>query len=490
MRKQNTALEFLAALATTILVAAVCYPVQDSIGYQSVGLIFLMAISILSLFLGRTALIFAALLNFGVWNFFFIQPLYTFRVHSLHDLIALFTNLIVAIAASALISRIKNSQVTMLKSQEQLELIHRFLESLNDAISIKDVVKRAEEGIKNNFGADVVIYLKQKAGPGLDQRPFGNQDLHSDKLLHAARNAFMNQPGNIAGTIDHIMIYPLVEARKPIGVIGILFKGNQQPKDEKMIFLQSFITLIASALDREINTDQVKEKEITLQSEKLFQTVLNSVSHELKTPIAIISAAVANLNDVKTSSEPGLRKQIGEELEIASKRLNHLVENILDMSRIDSGLLRMNLQVCDIADLVGIVYNDLKIKNHELRIDMGENIPFIRADINLLKQAMINILHNAVSYSPEKSLILIEVRKISQDDIAIKIKDEGPGIPEQFMPRLFEKFYRVPGTRSGGTGLGLTISRAIAELHGGTVNVRNRPEGGLELIITLKIKHG
>lgn len=482
--------DFIIAFAASIMVTAVCYPIRDAIGYQSVGLIFLMTISVLSLFLGRAALIFTAILNFGVWNFFFIQPLYTFRVHSLHDLIALFTNLIVAIAASALINRIRKSKITLQQSQEQLQRIHCFLESLNDSVSIKDVVKHAEEGIQNNFSSTVLIYLKEKNGNGLSRRPFGNTRLHGDQAFNAAISVFSDPTRTNTVTTEDIIFYPLAEARKLIGVIGIQFPDKKFPRDEQLILLPSLLTLLASALDREMNIDQAKEKEISSESEKLFRTVLNSVSHELKTPISIISAAVANLNDMKTSSEPELRKQIGEELEIASLRLNHLVENILDMSRIESGILRLNLQVCDIADLIGIVNNDLKILDHSLKIEIEENIPFIRADINLLKQVLFNVLHNAVSYSPKQTLITIEVKRSGQEGLSISVKDEGPGIPEQFRHQLFEKFFRVPGTRTGGTGLGLTISKAITELHGGTITINNRPSGGLEVIIHLKIDHG
>ncbi len=483
-------LDFIIALAASIMVTAICYPIRDAIGYQSVGLIFLMTISVLSLFLGRAALIFTAILIFGIWNFFFIQPLYTFRVHSLHDLIALFTNLIVAIAASALINRIRKSKITLQQSQEQLQRIHRFLESLNDSVSIKDVVKHAEEGILNNFCSPVLIYLKEKNGDGLSCRPFGDARLHSDQSFHAALSVFSDPTKTYTVTTEGVIFYPLTVARKLIGIIGIQLPDKKIPRDEQLILLQSLLTLLASALDREMNIDQAKEKEISSESEKLFRTVLNSVSHELKTPISIISAAVANLNDTKTYSEPELRKQIGEELEIASLRLNHLVENILDMSRIESGILKLNMQVCDIADLIGIVNNDLKICEHALKIDIEENLPFIRADINLLRQVLFNVLHNAVSYSPKQTQIIIMIKRSGEENISITVQDEGPGIPEQFRHQLFEKFFRVPGTRSGGTGLGLTISRAITELHGGTINVNNRPSGGLEVIINLKINHG
>lgn len=490
--------DYAIAFITTVIAVGICIPVAPSIGYQTVGLIFLIIVSVLSLFLGRSALIFAAILNFIAWNFFFITPLYTFRVHSFHDLIALFTNLIVAIVGSTLISRVRKSQITLLKSQERLTILHTFLESLNNATSIKEVVKRAQEGLKKHFDADIIIYMKEKSGSGLSKKYFGNPELNSEHLYSVSLSLFSGSGIDFSLPVydpsSSIHLYPLVEPRKTLGVIGIKFQEKKKPEEEKLLLLKSFIVQIASALDREISIDFSKQKEISLESEKLFQTVLNSVSHELRTPISIITTAVSNLNDVRTSSDPNLRKQIGEELEFASDRLNLLVENILDMSRIDSGFLKLNLQYCDISDLVGISINEFKhhLKDRQVKIEIEEKLPLILADINLLKQALINVLHNAVVYTPSGTPVLINAYTYAPGKIAIRVRDYGAGVSSGLLLRLFEKFYRVPGSKSGGTGLGLTITKAIVEAHNGMVMAENAEGGGLQitLILNLEITNG
>ncbi len=456
-----------------------------------------MAISLLSLFLGRGALIFAALLNSVVWNFFFIKPLFTLRVHSVHDMVALSTNLIVAITASALISRIRKSQVTLQNSQERLILLHTFLESLNHAASIKEVVNKAAEAIKSNFNAEMILYLREKKGDGLSPKAFGNTSMHDDVSFRLAMSLFQDvsaKNSTFPGKVPVIHFFPLTEPRKTLGIIGFVFPEDKSPGKDYLIFLKSFIVQIASALYREISVDLMKEKEITAESEKLFQTILNSVSHELRTPISIIAAAVANLNDSRTASSESVRMQIGKELEEASIRLNHLVENILDMSRIESGLLRMNLQFCDITDLIGIVVKEVNtgLKDHDIRIRVEDNLPWIQADINLLKQAVINVLHNAAIYTPPGSPITVEAFYDSPGKVGICIIDQGPGIPETYLSHLFEKFYRVPGSKSGGIGLGLTITRAIIELHGGQVFAENLSKGGFQvsIILNTETKYG
>jgi len=485
--------DYFVAFISTSITAGICFPLASSIGYQTVGLIFLMIVSLLSLFLGRSALIFAAILNFIVWNFFFITPLYTFRVHSLHDLIALFANLIVAIVGSTLISRIRKSQITLLKSQERLTILHTFLESLNNATSIKEVVKRAQEGLRKNFKAEIIIYIKEKTGSGLSGKSFGNSELHSDLTYDVALSLFRESYKELFTPLiessSGMHFYPLVEPRKAIGVIGIKFSGDNRPEEDKLILLKSFIAQIASALDREISIDLAKEKEISIESEKLFQTVLNSVSHELRTPISIITAAVSNLNDERTSSDPDLRRQIGEELEFASDRLNYLVENILDMSRIESGFLKLNLQYCDISDLIGISINELKhnLMGRQVKICIEEKLPLIHADINLLKQALINVLHNAMVYTPSDSPIMISSFFSAPGKIAIRVSDFGTGVSPELLNRLFDKFYRVPGSKSGGTGLGLTITKAIVEAHNGVVLAENADQGGLQITMVLNM---
>lgn len=466
------------------LTAAVCYPLAYAIGYQTVGLIFLIVVAGLSLFIGRSALIIAAILSFAVWNFLFITPLYTFRVHNLHDLIALFANLTVAIVGSAFISRIRKSQLSLKKSQERLTVLYGFLESLNNATSIKDVVKRAREMIKEHIGADVIIYLKAKREDELSPVPFGEDNLHSALLWHHAVEVFAGKEPAFSSFVtsgdQHVILFPLQEPREKIGVIGISLRYDLTAAEDKFTMFKSFVAQIASALDREINIDLAKEKDISTESEKLFRTVLNSVSHELKTPISIIAAAVSNLGDERTSSNPALHKQVITELELASERLSHIVENILDMSRIESGLIRLNIRPFDVGDLIGTLVNGVKkeLREHNLQLDIQDDLPPISIDITLLTQALTNVLRNAIIYSPRGSEIRIEASSPFPGVLEIQIADQGPGIPPAALSRLFDKFYRVPGTRPGGTGLGLTIAKAIVEAHNGELIVCNNPHQG------------
>ena len=478
--------DYLIATTAILLASGICFPMAQQIGYQAVGLIFLMIVSILSLFLGRGALLYAAVLNFATWNFFFIPPLFTFRVHSIHDIISLFANLLVALVGSALISRIRKSQVTLKASRERLAILYSLLESLNNAVSIKDVVKRSQDGLKKYFDAEAVIFLKEKKGQDLSVRIFGNEAIFREEDFSRIREMFINSVGfrenSRSMLISGIEYFLLTDPRGAMGVVGISFLKGELKDPEQRQMLESFIVQIASAIEREIIIDLAKEQEFYHQSEKLFQTVLNSISHELRTPVSIITSAASNLNDEKISSIPENRQLICDELIQASGRLNLLVENFLDMTRIESGHLKLNIQFCEPGDLIGLVVKDLKkeLQQHPVKINIEENLPMIRADIRFLRQALMNIIHNATVYTPPGSAIEISAYQ-EEKKVCLVIADHGKGIDEKSLGQIFNKFYRVPGTRSGGTGLGLTIAKAIVEAHLGTITAENSPDGGLKI---------
>ncbi|MEI7491065.1 MAG: ATP-binding protein [Bacteroidota bacterium] len=484
--------EYLIAFLAIVLTAGICFPLSHFIGIFSVGLILLMVVAVLALFLGRWPLMFAAILNVLVWDYFFQKPLFSIGIMQIEDLFANIADLLVAIVSVILITRIRKSKTILQNSQERLIILNNFLESMNNAKSIAEAVQIAGENLKKYFGQEAIIYIKDKNSNSLFSAPYGNSDFHNANGIAIAQSLFIKsstgRPGDSEKSTDGITYFPLLDPREAIGVIGIKLETDSAPGEDKIFLFRSFITIIASTLGREISIEKAMEKELLDHSEKLFQAVLNSVSHELRTPIAIISAAVGNLNDARTSSEPEKRRQICDELESASNRLNTLVENILDMSRIESGLLKPNLQYCDIADLVGLVVKDLKgeLYGRRLNISIDENLSLIKADISLIRQVLVNILRNAMMYTPVGTGIEITASNDPANMVSLSVRDYGPGVPDENLEHLFEKFYRVPGSRSGGTGLGLAIVRAFVEAHKGFIRASNEPDGGLRITMIFK----
>jgi len=342
------------------------------------------------------------------------------------------------------------------------------------------------------------VYLQTKNDDGinrkLDERIFGNTDFHDDKGFSVANWVFDNktQAGKYTNTLPDatLQYFPLISKKGIIGVLGIKFSQPGKITPENTLLLRSFISQVTASMQREINVDEMKNKQIYAESQKLFQTVLNSISHELRTPISVISAAVSNMNDEKMASNATFRKELGQELNAAAMRLNILVENILDISRIESGYLSLNLQWYEISDLMGTVMNEMENEPHKqsIHLKLEENLPLMKMDLSWFKQALVNILHNAILYTPAETDITVRSHKNAENQVVIEISDNGPGIPEESLKSLFDKFYRVPGTKTGGTGLGLTITKAIVEAHHGRIIARNKSEGGLSILIYLDIE--
>lgn len=319
--------EFLVALATTAIIGGICYPFTETIGYQAVGFLFLMSISVLALFVGRAPVLLAALLNFIVWNFFFIPPVLTFHIFRLHDLIALFAYLAVALSSAIMITRIRINQQVLTKSQERIRMVNSFLGILNNTRSIRGVVKQTQEVMRKQFGVEIIVYLKEKDGSGLSRQAFGNTDLFSEQEFDLALPVFQNIPVVLSG----LQYYPLKVQRGNIGVVGIQFNELMHQDEDTLLLVRSFVTQLTSALDREINIDIAKEKEVYQESQKLFQTELTSVSGRLREPVDLISDAISKLHDEKSVLTFEERNLVCMELNDAAQQLNVLIDNILEV---------------------------------------------------------------------------------------------------------------------------------------------------------------
>jgi two-component system sensor histidine kinase KdpD len=222
------------------------------------------------------------------------------------------------------------------------------------------------------------------------------------------------------------------------------------------------------------------------ESEKLYKTLFDSISHELKTPIAAIMGASSYLIHTKSEENTETQNQLFEEINNATIRLNRLVENLLDMARLESGRLIPSIKTSDINDLIDIVLNNFENESisHEIIIDIQENFPFINVDFVLMEQALKNIIQNALIYTIPNSKIEIRAT-FDEKNINIIISDNGKGIPEQNLEHIFDKFYRAANNITGGTGLGLSIAKGIVEVHKGTISASNKITGGLKFSIKL-----
>lgn len=246
-----------------------------------------------------------------------------------------------------------------------------------------------------------------------------------------------------------------------------------------MFLLYYAIAVINAVFTYRIKKEERKtrERESRRNALKLYNTLFNSLSHELKTPIATIIGAVDTLRENNTVSEEN-RQILLTEIDKAGLRLNRQVNNLLDMSRLESGMLKVSSDWSDITELLHTVtkrvYNP---GTHSITVAKNDNLPLFKLDAGLIQQAVLNIAQNAVNYTPDGSVITLAASHINNNCI-ITIADNGIGLPEDSLIELFDKFYRLPDSKTGGTGLGLSIAKGFTEAHGGYIYAGNNPDGG------------
>jgi two-component system, OmpR family, sensor histidine kinase KdpD len=256
-------------------------------------------------------------------------------------------------------------------------------------------------------------------------------------------------------------------------------------EDLLMFFLYFFIALVNAVLTFKIRREESKardkeEKENTI---KLYDTLLNSLSHELRTPISTILGAVDTLKENKEKISTSNQNELLNQIDIASIRLNRQVENLLNMSRLESGILKLNIDWCDTNELINSVIQKLSLSYKQTIIfEPNEHLPLFKFDRGLIEQVLQNLLYNAINYTPENAVIKIEVLHQSNFCV-ISVSDNGNGIPDAEIQYLFDKFYRLPHTKTGGSGLGLSIVKGFIEAHHGIVKVENNATSGVTFTV-------
>lgn len=266
-----------------------------------------------------------------------------------------------------------------------------------------------------------------------------------------------------------------------------LFNFTIDTPEDGLLFLMYFVIATLNA----VLTSKIRKAEIKAKEEEerkntitLYNTVLNSLSHELKTPISTIIGAIDTLKETPSRLSENNRMELLSEIDVASMRLNRQVENLLNMSRLESGFIKPQLDWCDMNELVHKIIQNIRLEttSHTIKFEPEDEIPLFRLDRGLMEQVFYNILYNSIQYTPSESVITIKIWR-QETACAIIVSDNGPGFPENELSAVFKKFYRLPNSITGGTGLGLSIVKGFVEAHRGKVTLENLKEGGAKFSI-------
>jgi len=481
--------QYLVAAFVVSLTTLVLYPLREPVGYQSISLLLLLVLVFLPLKLDAGPVLLAAALSAIAWNFFFIPPQFTFAIGLLQDVLMFCAYFGVAAVTGVLTARIRGRERIVRSREQHASALYDMARELAGARSQADVVSVAVRIIKKHFDAEVAVLLSQADRDiATAAHPAGTLPM-DEKEFGVAAWVYWNErkAGRFTDTLPSATgtYYPLSGPRYPLGVVGIKRSIDAPWTFDQEHVLQSFFRQLSSALEREQLNEITKRSIVVAESEKLYNTVFSSLSHELRTPVAAILAAADTLQSERGKGDNELERTLLDEISSAAGRLDRLVQSLLDVTRLESGLLRPRIDWSDVRDVIAKAVEDVSSETgRAIGISIAEGVSLIRADFGLLVQSLANVLRNAATYTPAGTPIDIDAR-IRGNEFGITIEDSGPGFPETAVPHIFEKFYRVEGTKAGGTGLGLTIAKGFIEAQGGSIRAENRPEGGARMIILL-----
>lgn len=454
------------------------------IGYQAVGFLYLAGILLLASLAERGPVFFAAGVSALLWNYLFIPPRFTFYIRQPSDLMMCFAYFAVAVMGSLLTSKIRSQAKELRTRVQRTDLLYGFTREIAEAENIQSMVKVTARFVESTAEGYCAVMLRNEMGELLitHHTPSGQPINDKDLAVAFWVNTNGKKAGIGTGTLPGTDAYslPLNGKRGIVGVLLFIPKDKQPLTIEQEALLESVAAASAIAFERLQLQETAKQIHIFEESEKLYETILDSVSHELRTPITAIIGASSALQDPKTALNTDGTRSLTEDVIRSALRLNDVVENLLDMSRLNSGRLALRREIAELSEVIEEAVAAWKRNQHptqQIEITAEENI-YVNLDARMFEHVLFNLLKNACMYSPPQSKIRVNVGKDLKEKVAlIDIIDEGKEISAEMRETVFEKFFRGKESTAGGIGLGLSIVRGIVLAHGGTVSAFPRADG-------------
>jgi two-component system, OmpR family, sensor histidine kinase KdpD len=447
--------QYFVAICLIVLTTVVFFVLRDVLDTTLVALLFLLPVGLNTLLWGLGAGIASALFAFLTFNYFFIRPYYTLTVHQPIDLVILFVFLVVAVVISQLVGRAQAGRAVATAREREATQLYELSMVLSGLKNEKDIGNILAERIYSLFGGDCVEVHVESDQPIKILFPEKALPLHTPELTVLIEAAH--------GSMGEIRLW-----RDKPAIISV----------EKRL-IHTFASQGALALERARLAQAESRAKILEESDSLKSAILSSVSHELRTPLATIKASVTSLLSGEVGWDSSARNELLAAINDEADHLDMVVGNLLDMSRIEAGVLKPKREWNILSEIVGSVLTRMHglTDGYKLAIDLPEDLPLVPIDYVQIGQVFTNLLSNSAKYAPEGTLIRVHAH-IQDDSIQVQVCNQGPKVPEEHLERIFDKFYRVTDAdRVKGTGLGLSICKGIIEAHGGRIWGENLKDG-------------
>jgi len=486
---------YLLGLALVGLATLVGLAVRTHVSPTSIVMIYLVSVIISAFYLGLGPSILVSIIGVIIFDLFLIPPYLSFSVEHEEYAFTLIVLLLVSIVISYLTARARRQTRVARHRESETATLYALSRNLAATSGLQTTIHAIISSVKETFGRDAVIFLPNAQNKGtLKPHTESPSLIINQNEVAAAVWAFEHQKtvGQGTDTLPNARAryLPLHTARGAVGVMALWVSDTtSQLTIEQTRLLEAFADLAAVAIERTQLAEEARNAQMLEATERLQTALLNSISHDLRTPLVSIIGVLSSLQEEGMGLNDAARENLIQVASEEAERLNHLITNLLDVSRIEAGGIRISRQPSDVREIIGVALTQLNRRSgsRPIKTDIPPALPFVSVDFGLMVQALVNILDNALKYSLPDSPIDISGRQVAQQ-VEIAVADRGIGIPPEDLQRVFDKFYRVhrPDNVTG-TGLGLSISKGIVEAHGGRIAAENRPGGGTVVRLTLPV---
>lgn len=471
----------LAVIGWTIIAKLVMLPLLE---LSNIVMSYLLVVAVIAARLGRGPSITSSILSVAAFNFFCVPPFLTFVVHDTQYIVTFFIMLAVGLLISNLTVTIRQQADASRLRETRTAALYSMSRELSSSLEMTSILEIGLRHIGDIFDSKVAALFPKPDGhleivrQGEGKRELAKVDTGVAVWAHRNKQPAGLGTDTLPGANE--LYVPLLGAERSIGVLAI--RPRQEDRflsPEQLRLLETFGNQMALACERAQLSEKTEQARLQIKTEQLRSSLLSSVSHDLRTPLATISGAASSIMEGTNALGMESCKAMSAEIYHESMRLNRLVSNLLDMTKVESGMLQVAKELHPVDEIIGAALGSVedRLANRKVTIQISPDVPPALVDETLMQQVLVNLLENAIKYTPSGAEI--EIGAESQGEfVRISVADHGPGIPQELHGKVFEKFYREHINNSSGAGLGLSICSGIVEAHGGKIWIENRPGGG------------
>lgn len=468
----------------------------------NIVLLYQLPVTLSAYWWGRWPSYITAFTSMLVFDFLFIPPTFTLSVDDARYIWSFITFLIVAFVIGGRTELLRNEALNADQRARSIEALYLFSREIAAVVDLESIIHKLASHVSETLCKKAQVILPDESGQLLvwvehdPLRSCLNENevapiLETSPEYSAANWAFRNGQcaGQSCGFFPEVeyMYLPMLSQETVVGLLAVAVDKKAIAPEQRQL-LEAWAGLAAIAIERIRLVKKTQDTALLLESDKLRTALLNSVSHELRTPLSSIIGSASTLLESEIDYSPQDQRELLINIQDGAIRMERVVANLLDTARLESGMVHLKLDWCDLEDVVGTSLRRLReaVRNRNINVIAADAIPMVQADSVLLEQVLINLIDNAIKYSPPETPIDIEVTTAA-DKVVVSVSDRGIGIPTDELVHIFSKFYRIqrPSFRVSGTGLGLSICNGIVDAHGGTIWAECRKGGGTTISFSL-----